>query len=73
MQGKINFPREPQVSSSLKFLIPKLLCPAKSRLKIPAIRKDAWVVEIAKDSTLSFGGTEKYPFKVKVKSYFQIQ
>ena len=68
MQGKINFPREPQVSFSLKSLISKILCPAKSRLKIPAIRKDTWVVEIAQDSTISLGGTEKYPDQVKVIS-----
>nr|CAD7200021.1 unnamed protein product [Timema douglasi] len=42
VQAKVQFPKEPRVSSACKALIRSILAPARSRLKMTAIRNDVW-------------------------------
>lgn len=42
VSNKVNFPREPKVSSACKSLINKILAPLKARIKISGIKQDQW-------------------------------
>nr|CAD7438210.1 unnamed protein product [Timema bartmani] len=42
VQAEVTFSKEPKVSSACKSLITRILAPARSRLKITAIRNDLW-------------------------------
>ncbi|XP_067002226.1 testis-specific serine/threonine-protein kinase 4-like [Anabrus simplex] len=60
VQSKVTFPKEPKVSSACKSLITRILAPARSRLRITAIRNDPWLLVAADTATSSSTDNSMY-------------
>ncbi|KAK3907184.1 Testis-specific serine/threonine-protein kinase 4 [Frankliniella fusca] len=45
VHSRVVFPEHPRVSAACKSLICRILAPAKDRLRLPAIRTDAWLLQ----------------------------
>nr|CAD7435481.1 unnamed protein product [Timema monikensis] len=57
VQAKVIFPKEPRVSSACKALTRRILAPARSRLKMTAIRNDVWFT-LSSDVTRSLSSED---------------
>nr|CAD7435430.1 unnamed protein product [Timema monikensis] len=57
VQANVQFPKKPRVSSACKALIRRILAPARSRLKMTAIRNDVWFT-LSSDVTRSLSSED---------------